>query len=152
MYRYSRARGHVEIEKCTTTAHSVELGFGFLSQDWQLYGRTNSLCEIHSQFCHFAPQVQNEFPVQTPSSQNGRIDVAGCTHFAATVRQVKHTGRRSIGGPSTIHVFEYIGRSAADQNQNQKFTRMTRYYRTLLKFGFLLPGGVMASITGGIVI
>ena len=28
-----------------------------LSQDWQLYGETNSLCDSHSQFRHFAPQV-----------------------------------------------------------------------------------------------
>jgi hypothetical protein len=51
------------------TAHSVELGFWMFSQYWQLHGGTNSLCEIHRQFCQFAAQLQNEFPVQTPISE-----------------------------------------------------------------------------------
>ena len=44
-------------------------GIWILSQDWQLYSQTNSVCDIHSQFCQNAPQVQNEFPLQTPISE-----------------------------------------------------------------------------------
>ena len=45
-----------------------------LSQDWQLYGGTNSVCDSHSQFRHFAPQLQNEFPVQTPISERAVLN------------------------------------------------------------------------------
>ena len=44
-------------------------GIWILSQDWQLYSKTRLLCSIHSQFCQNAPQVQNEFPFQTPISE-----------------------------------------------------------------------------------
>ena len=54
------------------SAHSVELGRGFFSQDWKLYGLKNEVFKTHRQFRPFAPQVQNEIAVQTPRSQNGR--------------------------------------------------------------------------------
>ena len=46
--------------------------------------------------------------------------------------------------PHCVQVREVWASCAAaveTQNQNQKFTRMTRYYRTLLKFGFFTPWG-----------
>ena len=94
-----------------------------LSQDWQLYGGTNSVCDTHSQFCHFAPQLQNEFPVHTPISDRsikwwlpgkfapGGVRPAPGPGFLLEIPNTQgiHTGQQSSAGRKHgIQLYWYV--------------------------------------------
>ena len=79
-------------------------GIWILSHDCQLYSRTNSLCGIHSQFGHFAPQVQNEFPPSDPDIRTGGLCGVNNrnTNFRTNLREKPANSRWSVGFTALI--------------------------------------------------